>query len=269
MAGNGFYAEGVYQPFSQESWDDLATADSAGYTGPNDWDTWTEWNLTPRYPLTFTTPIIDAGRIDTFLPLCNYGGTGNVTITVQSGNTVDSSGGAIDSPASVTINNGDDVSAIKARFFQYTFSTTFEDSAGGNDRPVITSIDTTLFGEKESATFESIDSSTLSGSTGQRTLVVDKPITVTTVTTMIHNPDTSPYFVDSGDSAGGIYVADDYVTAGVATRPVMYVDKTSTNPVLHIYDTNSADGATRVDVTFDAVVQGVPKATMSNGTITR
>ena len=34
MPGNGFYAEGVYQPFSQETWDDLATADSAGYTGP-------------------------------------------------------------------------------------------------------------------------------------------------------------------------------------------------------------------------------------------
>ena len=269
MPGNGFYSEGTYQPFSQESWDDLATKDSAGYTGPETWDAWTEWDLTPRYPLTFTTPIIDAGRVDTFLPLCNYGGTGQVTITIKTGDTVDSSGGAIDSPTTTTINEGDDVSAIKARFFEFTFSTTFEDSSGGLERPVITSIDTTLFGEKQSATFESIDSSTLSGSIGQRTLVVDKPITVTTVTTMIHNPDASPYFVDPGDSAGGLYVANGYVTAGVASRPVMYVDKSSTNPVLHIYDTNSADGATRVDVTFDAVVQGVPKATMVNGTISR
>ena len=268
MPGNGFYAEGVYQPFSQETWDDLATADSAGYTGPTTWASWDEWDLTPRFPLTFTTPILDAGRIDTFLPLCNYGGTGQVTITLKTGNTVDSSGGAIDSPTTTTINEGDDVSAIKARFFEFTFSTTFEDSAGEGGRPVITSVDTTLFGEKQSATFESISSSTLAGSTGQRTLVVDKPITVTTVTSMIHNPDSSPYFVE-GDSAGGLYVADDYVTAGVSPRPVMYVDKSGTNPVLHIFDTNSADGATRVDVTFDAVVQGVPKATMINGTITR
>ena len=190
MPGNGFYADGIYQPFSQETWDDLATADSAGYTGPTTWASWDEWDLTPRFPLEYTTPIIDAGRIDTFLPLCDFTGSGQVTITITTGDTVDSSGGTIDSPTNTTVNDGDEVSAVKARFFQFKFSTTFADSSGdGGARPTITGIETTLFGDKTTATFESISSSTLSGSTGQRTLVVDKPITVTTVTTMIHNPD--------------------------------------------------------------------------------
>ena len=133
MAGNGYFSEGIYQPLSTETW--------AGLT--NGWDTYSDsWNLTPTLPLTFTTEITDYGRIEKLLPLTLVGKSGAMTTTIEYGNTIDSSGGAIDSSTSLVVNAGDTVTPVKARYFQFTFSLNYGDSAGADLTPSITSITT-------------------------------------------------------------------------------------------------------------------------------
>lgn len=252
----GFFKQGQLQPYSIETWD---ARDSAGYT----WDDWTDWNGTPSLPLTYSTAIVDAGRIDLWMPLTNIDTTGQIATTIYYGDTVDSTGGAIDSESSVSYTSGDDVEAIKARYFRFEFSVGYEDSAGVNDRPVINNIITDLASNKELATFDSIDSSTLGGSVGVRELVVDKPISPTSLTVTPHVPPAPIYIADD-------YVADTYVETGTAIRPIIYIDKSSSPIVLNIYNFDTYGKNSAVDCTFDAMVQGIPKATVdTQGNIRR
>ena len=247
MAGNGIFAGGLYQPDSIETWD----GDSAGYQ----WDDLTSWNQTPNLPLTYTTAVIDTGRIEQWLPLTTVNKQGQLSTTIYYGNTVDSSGGAIDSPTSVTYTAGDSVSAIKARYFQFTFSVDYADSSGVEPTPTISSIQTDMNTEKEFASFDSIDSSTLGGSLGARQLVVDQPITPTTVTIQPHLPGSDPY-VATG------YVDGGYVTTTATSRPVVYINKSSTPIVLNIYELDTFGKTKTIDCTFDAIIQGLPNATV-------
>jgi hypothetical protein len=279
MPGNGIYTGGIYRPTSIETWD----GDSAGYQ----WDDLTNWNQTPLLPLTFTTAIVDGGRIDKWLPLTNITATGRVTTTIQYGNTVDSTGGAIDSPSSVTYNPGDSVTPIKARYFKFTFSLDYNDSAGAEETPTLSSVTTNLNAEKVMATFDSIDSSTLSGSAGLRTLVVDQPISPTVVTIQPHLPssvldsagasDLASSFVTDGYVAEG-YVDTDFVidassgggSGGSTSRPVVYIDKSGANIVLNIFEFDTFGKTKLVDCTFDAIIQGLPNANViANGSIAR
>lgn len=247
MAGNGIFAGGLYAPTSIETWDD--------YTGATDWDAVTTWAGTPSLPLTYTTAIIDTGRIDQWLPLTTVNKQGQLSTTIYYGNTIDSSGGAIDSASSVTYTAGDSVSAIKARYFQFLFSVDYADSSGVEPTPTISSIQTDMNTEKEFASFDSIDSSTLGGSLGARQLVVDQPITPTTVTIQPHIPGSDPY-VASG------YVDGGYVTTTATSRPVVYINKSSTPIVLNIYELDTFGKTKTIDCTFDAIIQGLPNATV-------
>lgn len=258
----GFYKQGQLQPYSIETWD---ARDSAGYT----WDDWTDWNGTPDLPLVFSTGIVDSGRIDNWMPLTNLDTNGLISTTIYWGDTVDSTGGAIDSETSLNFNPGDTVDAIKARYFRFEFSVGYEDSAGVNDRPIINGVVTNLASDKELATFDSINSSTLPGSTGVRTLTVSQPITPTSLTVTPHVPSSAGYVADdyvaSEDSAGELYAE-----IGTAIRPIIYIDKTTTPVTLYIYNLDTYGKNTPVDCTFDAMVQGIPKATVdSQGNIRR
>jgi len=258
----GFYKEGVLQPFSVETWD---ARDSAGYT----WDDWTDWNGTPSVPLTYNTAVIDSGRIDLWMPLTDVATNEQLSVTIYYGNTVDSTGGAIDSESSVSYNIGDQVEAIKARYFRFEFSVGYEDSVGVGNRPIISAIKTDLASDKSLATFDSIDSSTLGGSVGVRELVVDQPLSPTSLTVTPHVPDAPVYVADSyvasDDSAGELYTE-----VGTAIRPVIYIDKSSSPIVLNIFNFDTYGKNSRVDCVFDAMVQGIPKATVdTQGNIRR
>ena len=244
----GFYKQGVLQPYSVETWADL----TAG------WDTYDDtWNLTPSLPLVYNTAIVDAGRIDLWMPLTDVATNEQITTTIYYGNTVDSTGGAIDSESSVTYNIGDSVEAIKARYFRFEFSVGYADSAGVNNRPIISAVKTDLASDKALATFDSIDSSTLGGSVGVRELVVDQPISPTSLTVSPHVPDAVTYVDDT-------YVADTYVETGTPIRPIIYIDKTSSPIKLYIYNFDTYGKNSAVDCVFDAMVQGIPKATVDD-----
>ena len=258
----GFYKQGVLQPYSVETWD---ARDSAGYT----WDDWTDWNGTPDLPLVYNTAIVDAGRIDLWMPLTDVTTNEQVSATIYYGNTVDSTGGAIDNESSVSYNIGDQVEAIRARYFRFEFSVGYEDSAGVGNRPIISGVQTNLASDKTLATFDSIDSSTLGGSVGVRELVVDQPISPTSLTVTPHVPPAPTYVADSyvasDDSAGELYTE-----IGTAIRPIIYIDKSSSPIVLYIYNFDTYGKNSAVDCTFDAMVQGIPKATVdTQGNIRR
>ena len=258
MAGNGYFANGQYQPKSTETWDDY-DASSAGV----DWDGFTTWAGTPSLPLTFTTGVVDFGRKDKVIPLTNVRKTGLMTTTIYYGDSVDSAGGAIDAPSSLVVNVGDTVGAINARYFQFSFSLGYDDSAGAGPVPAIYGITTDLNAEKITASFDSINSSTLAGSTGVRQLSVDQPISPTVVTVTPHNTSSDPY-IESG------YVADGYVEAGTVSRPIIYLDKSTSPITLKIYELDTYGKTKLIDCTFDAMVAGLPTASADvEGNITR
>ena len=244
MAGNGYFAEGIYQPLSTETWASLT----------NGCDTYSSsWNLTPTLPLTFTTGITDYGRIEKVLPLTFVSKTGLMTTTITYGDTIDSSGGAIDSSTDVIINVGDTVTPIKARYFQFSFSLGYEDSAGAEATPSITNIQTDLNAEKVTASFDSIESSSLGGTTGARQLVLDQPISPTVAVIQPHQ-DPPGYMATD-------YVTDGYIAVGSSSaRPVAYLDKTTDPITVNIYELDTFGKTKNIDCTFDAIVVGLPTA---------
>ena len=243
MAGNGYFANGIYQAKSTETWDNLT----------NGWDTYSSWALSPSLPLTFTTAIQDYGRIDKVLPLTQVVKQGQMSTTIEYGNTIDSAGGVIDGATSVVYNNGDTVQPITARYFQFTFSLNYLDSAGSEPTPFFGNIQSDLNAEKQMATFDSIASSTLPGSVGVRQLALSQPISATVVTTAPHITNSQPYVLTG-------YVADGYLETGTVSRPVIYINK-STDPItLNIFELDTYGKTKNIDCTFDAIVSGLPTA---------
>ena len=241
MAGNGYFAEGRYQAKSTETW--------ASLTGG--WDTYTSgWNLTPDLPLTFTTGVVDFGRIELLNPLVEISANHPVTTTIYYGNTVDSSGGSIDSPSSVTVSPSSSVSSINARYFQFAVSVDYGDSSGVGPVPSISSIRTDLSARLTQITKDSIDSSTLPGSVGERELEVADLAGVKTAIITPHV--VSNTYVTSG------YVTSGYVSStGTVSIPIVAIDKTSSPVVVNIYDADTY-GKTKIDCVFDAVLEGLP-----------
>ena len=261
MAGNGYYNQTTqrYEPKSIETWDDF-DADSTG----NDWSAMTTWDLTPSLPLTFTTEIFDYGLSATINYLLALDTTHPANVTVYYGNTVDSAGGSIDSPSTINVTPNQSLSAVKARYFQFTVSVDYADSAGVGGLPAISSIAATLTQELVTRQITGIDSSTLTGTTGDRQLTgLDGVSAVLSIVTQPHYAEgiyVSSNYVASDDSAGELYVQETTVI------PIILVDK-SVDPIkLNIYDANNSNA--RVDTYFDAVVQGLPELSSdANGNI--
>lgn len=254
MAGNGYFADGVYQALSTETWADLT----------NGWDTYNDtWTLTPDLPLEFTTQIFDFGRVDYVSYLLSWQGIGASTTTVYYGDTVDSTGGDIDSPTTITATPGDTLSPVKARYFQFKISIDYFDSAGAEEAPTITNIRPQLTSQKVNITKADLNSSTLGGSIGERQLTIEENIQ--TVTSII----TQPHFSSSLYVADD-YVASDYVEAGNIPMPKILVDKTTSPITLNIFELDTFGKTKRIDCVFDAMISGIAPLTVTpNGSITQ
>ena len=281
--GNGYFnrGEGYYQAKTTVTWNTYL-GDSTG----TDWDAWQFWDsngislgvpIEPELPLTFTTDIIDNGSVQLVNPLITVDASHSATITIQHGNTIDSSGGAIDSPTSVTISpNTSSVEAIKARFFIVTVSVdNDEDSAGVSDdentfvMPFIKNINVQLSSDKITRTVNDLDSSTLSGSVGIRQLDAGSVSGIGSVEAIITQPHTvvSKYVADDyvveGDSGDGNYFLLD-----TGVTPFIFIDKSTTPPTLNIFDANTFGARKNIDCTFDAIVTGMKQiSTDSTGSI--
>ena len=235
MASNGYFdnSTGSYKALPLETW---ATAgDSAGYT----WDNLTTWAGTASETVTFTTGIFDGGKIDFFNPTLLVSSSIPADITIRHGNTKDSSGGAIDSPTTVNLTpNTASVAGINARFFEFDITVT-RDSATQAD-PEIFSVEVDLRNTLKTITEPDLDTSTLTGAIGLRELTLTNAGKIVSLICQPHadilNPDSS----------------DESVT------PIVYVDKTSTNPKLEIVDLDSYGKRRRVDCIVDVQATVLP-----------
>lgn len=238
MPGNGYFDSslGQYRPKSTDAWTDYAT-----------WSAWTSWDATPVLPLTFTTAVTDFGSSELLNYVLNVDTNYPFTVDVKYADTVDSAG-ALVSPTTISVSPNDTLSAAKGRYWQFVISVD-RDSAT-LELPYIASISSRLSAETIQRSVTDIDTSTLSGSTGQRQLDSLQGIsTVTSVVTQPHDAGADPYVVSD-------YVATDYFEGAAITVPVIFVDKTTTPLTLNIYNANG--NYSRVDCTLDAVVQGLP-----------
>lgn len=262
--GNGYYNDslGRYQAKTTVTWETYL-GDSSG----NDWDAWQLWDsngvsigvpVVPELPLEFTTDVIDYGSKQLLNPLVTITASHPATITIYYGDTVDSAGGDIDSPSSVTIEpSTSSIDAINARYFQFKISVdNAEDSAGFSVdditfvMPYIANIDIDLSQETVTRTLKDINSASLSGSTGIRQL--DNLTGIGTVNSIIcqaHVP-VPKYVADN-------YVTSGYITSDSPSTPIIYIDKSTTPPTLNIYDIDTFGHRTPVDVTFDALATGL------------
>ena len=239
MPGNGYFdtSVGQYRPKSGDAWSDYST-----------WSTWTSWDTSPVLPLTFTTAVTDFGSSEvlnyTFKVDSNY----PAYVDVKYSDSIDSAG-ALVSPTTISVSPNDTLSAAKGRYWQFVVSVD-RDSAS-LELPYIASLSSNLTAETVQRSVTDIDTSNLSGSTGQRQL--DNIAGVSTVTSAITQPHdegaSDPYVAAS-------YVTDDYFVGTSQVVPLVFVDKSTSPLTLNIYNAN--DSFARVDCTIDAVVQGLP-----------
>ena len=232
MAGNGFYdpQERIYRPKSTETW--------ADYTN---WSTFTSWAGTPDVtsPLQFTTRVFDSGDINYTAVLVQYVSANPVTTEISYGNSL--SGGAIVSPSTQTVYpNDSNVPLLLGRYFQVT---AYQDQDSPSlSFPLFQSIDVELRNSStidlETTGFSNKDTSTFTGSVGQRTISVS-------------------------DLGRAINVFVQIQTTGLSgtQMPVCYVDKSGTDPVLNIYDADAYGKRTRMDVTADIIIDYMKKLT--------
>ena len=256
--GNGYFdtEAGLYKPKSVETWADLTA-----------WTDLSEWQGTASLPLTYTTDVVDYGS----KALLNYFVTANtnypINITVYYGDSVDSSGGSIDSAQTVSITPNQSLDAIKARYFQFEVSIDYDDSAGfefNNGTPYIASIDYKVSRETKQLFLTDLDTATLpQGGTGYgddsfRELTGITGISgFTSIITQVQRvsgkyvegtTDTD-YYVGPQDSTYDLYVQET-----TFTQANVYVDKEPTPPRLYIY-TGTGE---KTDVVLDAFVTGLP-----------
>jgi hypothetical protein len=258
MAGNGFYDRfnQVYTAKSVETWDDY-DGSSAG----TDWDSFADWAGTPSFPLTYTTSIYDNGDIDLVNTLLSVSTPGRFNTTITYGNTVDSSGGTIDSASTVSYNyGGDTVNSIEARYLQFTL-TWESDSAGDDNIAEFSSIGVTLDAKNQINYVNNLSLNTLPGSVGSRTYtpIVNAQGAVVQVRDVSTDPYVATDYVQLGDSAGG-----DYVEPPTLQLPQVFTTVSPSAIVFDVYDQNQ----NRVDCKIDMIVSGRPgMVTDANGNI--
>jgi hypothetical protein len=221
--GNGYFDKvtELYVPTSSETWASYST-----------WSGFTTWEGTyaDGTTLVYTSRIFDAGEINKTVILLSATTGLPFDTTISYGNTL--SGSSIASPSTENVTAGQGaVPTLTGRYFQFTLTQTM-DSA--NDTvPFLQTFDVTLQSASNIDTVSfgganRLDTSTLSGSVGQRTYT---------------------------DTSVGSYV--DFFTqilsdnlTGTQT-PVCYVDLSGTNPVLNIFDADAYGKRKRMDVTVN------------------
>ena len=238
MPSNGYFdiTQNTLFARSVEGW--------ADYTS---WDAFTSWTGTPGSNLEFTTGIIDAGKADFHVPIIVFDSASAVTIQMSHSETVDSSGSALDSPTTVTLNpDTANITVPFARFFQFKLiqgtgdSGAAQDSAGSPEL-FLRNLNISFISDTFSLTQSNIDTSTLGGSVGARELTFNE--TTGTITNCLIQP-----HITGLDDSGGDPV-----------RPIVYIDKSSTPLVLNIFDLDSYGKARRIDCTIDVQIQYLPQ----------
>lgn len=256
--GNGYFdtEAGLYKPKSVETWADLTA-----------WTDLSEWQGTASLPLTYTTDVVDYGS----KALLNYFVTANtnypINITVYYGDSVDSSGGSIDSAQTVSITPNQSLDAIKARYFQFEVSIDYDDSAGfefNNGTPYIASIDYKVSRETKQLFITDLDTSTLPSGGNSYDINRFRELTgitgisgFTSIITQVQRLERkyvegatpTDYYVGPEDSTFDLYVLES-TQQGV----IVYVDKEPTPPRLYI-ETPTGD---ITDCVIDAFVTGLP-----------
>ena len=271
MPSNGIFDRGILESNAIETWDTY-TGDSAG----NDWDSILTWNGTANLPLTYTTSVLDFGRKDYVNFLTEVASSNAVTTTtITYGDSVDSAG-AIISTGSVTVNPGDSVSPVQARYFQFSLSLDQQDSAGSGlgSHVQLLKFTSTLTSEKATQSITSLNSNTLPGSVGERQLALTTDMNVISAVCQPHfaeliyvekvDDSAGGEYVSSEDSAGALYVEERFET------PMIYINKATDPITLNIVDLDTYGKSKRIDCVFDAVVTGLPKMTVDGfGSIRR
>jgi len=221
--GNGYFDKltELYVPTSQETWADYTT-----------WSGFTTWEGTyaDGTTLVYTSRIFDAGEINKTIILLSATTGLPFDTTISYGNSL--SGSSIASPSTENITAGQGaVPTLTGRYFQFTLTQTM-DSA--NDTvPFLQTLNVQLRSASAADQLafggaNRLDTSTLSGSVGQRTYT---------------------------DSNVGSYV-DFFVQilsnnlTGTQT-PVCYVDLSGSDPVLNIFDADAYGKRKRMDVTVN------------------
>jgi hypothetical protein len=230
MPGTGYYDSSTrtYKSLPVETW--------ASYT---DWSTFTSWTGTASDTVTFTTQVYDAGKIDYFNPTVTVEASIPVDIDIYHGNTVDSAGGAIDTPTTVNVTpNTSPIAGIQARYFQFDITVT-KDSATQSD-PEIYSISVNLSNQLKQIQQSDINTNSLSGSVGQRQL------TFNVATGKIVNLLVQPHITGLDDSTGE------------GKTPIVLIDKSSSPAVLNIFDADTYGKRTRIDCVLDVQATTLP-----------
>ena len=221
--GNGYFDKltELYVPTSQETWASYST-----------WSGFTTWEGTyaDGTTLVYTSRIFDAGEINKTIILLSATTGLPFDTTISYGNSL--SGSNIASPSTENITAGQGaVPTLTGRYFQFTLTQTM-DSA--NDTvPFLQTLNVQLRSASAADQLafggaNRLDTSTLSGSVGQRTYT---------------------------DSNVGSYV-DFFVQilsnnlTGTQT-PVCYVDLSGSDPVLNIFDADAYGKRKRMDVTVN------------------
>lgn len=230
MPGTGYYDTNInaYLPNSTENWASYAT-----------WSAFTSWRGTPTSTLQFTTQIYDLSKTDWVNCVLEIDATLPASTNISYGNSLDSAGEIVSATTYAVTPNQSIVDALYGRYFKFEINIS-QDSA--NDQfPTIFSIEPKLKTEMKTVTQANINTSTLTGSVGQRNLTFNVP------TGKVINILTQAHTQSLGDSAQDSEV------------PMVLVDKSSTPVVLNIYDADSYGKRRRIDCRLDVQAQCLPE----------
>ena len=230
MPGTGYFDSdsNAYLTKGTETWSSYAT-----------WTAFTDWAGTASSTLQFTTEIYDLGRIDWVNCVLEIDATLPASINISYGSSLDSAGSIVSATTYAVTPNQNSVNALYGQYFKFEINLS-QDSA--NDvAPAIFSIEPKLKTEIKTVTQANIDTSTLTGSVGQRNLTFNVP------TGKVINILTQAHTQSLGDSAQDSEV------------PMVLVDKSSTPVVLNIYDADSYGKRRRIDCRLDVQAQCLPE----------
>lgn len=239
---NGYQALGnrIF-PDTAVSWTDLGSSPYAS------WSSWLNWNPEPN---TLTVKIFeDAGTIAARLPLLPLIYRGDITVSLDIANTVDSNNVLI-SPTTITFTPGTEYSPVEGRYYEYTI-TLIPDSETPVPFLVVPEI---VFDAARTQEFiERVDTSTLSGTIDARVITT----TIGTITALTAVAEQSGTTYSSGLLQDRVYaIPDDYVFQENAII-VNIVDRSAAT--IRCFDLNGES----IDAVIDVWVQGLGKIVLT------
>lgn len=240
---NAFQSTGyVIQPTSQTTWADLG---SSPYSS---WESWTLWNPQPN---TVTVVILeDTGASAPRLPVMPLTYEGDITVSLDISDTVDSSG-ALVSPTTISFTPGTAYAPVSGRYYEYTITLTTNSTTPS---PYII-LPTILFNDsKITDVREDIDTSTLGGTIDARELETTVGIITSLTATALQGGVTySSQLLQDRQYA----VPDDYTFDDNA---IIINTVSKSPPVIRCFDLNGES----IDAIIDITITGLPKIQLTD-----